>query len=226
MEDMYVVYKVKCKLREDSRLIANFPESIEAIDYIVKRAQKENALTPDETESLKSEMTEDLVSTAENSEEVEEEEKPKITKMVFIRDEKGIYIRPRHVKGLIKEALRMLNVRGYREAVNHGVLIEPNKIYLKRNGEPLKQADELMYRPIRVVGIRGPRSSIKVAEVLRPPVEFEFRVKILESVARRVLTKEVMDKVFAIAGNIGFLGDRSLQEGLVEVEWKKANSKF
>jgi len=211
---VFVRYKVKASIRE--RIVANFPDNVEALKYVVIREQKKEKLTDEQAEKLRNELESNLVETVESG------ELESVGKMVFLRDEKGIYMTPRNIKGWIKESLKTLQVRGYREAVNHGVFIQPNKIYLTRDGEPIKEPDDEIVRPIQVVGIRGPRSGVKVAEVINAPCEFEFELKIVDQIARKLLTEETMKRVFTIGGEIGFLGDRSLQEGQADISYVKA----
>jgi len=215
-ENLFVRYKVRCEVRE--KLVANFPENVEALKWIVKREQKQEKLTDSEAKALQAEMEANL---NEAQQYVNGEEELVTGRNIFLRDEKGIYITPRNVKGWLKEALKTLGVRGYREAVNHGVFVTPRRIYIMRNGEAIKQPDGEETKPIQVIGMRGPRSSIKVSEVIRAPAWFEFEVAVVERLDRGVLTKSVMEKAFRLGGEIGFLGDRSLQEGQVEVTFRR-----
>ena len=210
---MFVRYKVRASIRD--RIVANFPDNVEALKYIVLKEQKKEKLTDEQAENLREELETNLTETVESG-EIES-----VGKMVFLRDEKGIYMTPRNIKGWLKETLKTLQIRGYREAVNHGVFVQPKKIYLKRNGEIIKEPDNEITRPIQVVGIKGPRSGVKVAEVINAPCEFEFEIKIVDTIARKVLTKDVMARVFTVGGEIGFLGDRSLQEGQADVSFEE-----
>ncbi len=210
---VFKTYVVRCEVRK--RLIANFPENPELLKYVVMKEQKKEKLTDQEAEKLKQELEVSLAETLEIQD----------TKMigmrnVFLKDEKGLYLTPRNVKGWLKEILKTLGVRGYREAVNHGVFVHPDRIYLRRNGEVLKKADGEVVIPIQVIGPRGPRSSVKVSEVVNKPCHFEFTLKIVDRISRGLLTKEVMQKVAELGGEVGFLGDRSLQEGQCDVSIK------
>jgi len=209
---VFVRYRVMVRVRR--RLIANFPDNVDALKYVVLKEQKKEKLTDVEAERLKGELEENLSETLESG-EIES-----VGKMVFLRDEKGIYLTPRNIKGWLKETLKTLQVRGYREAVNHGVFVTPERIYLKRNGEIIKEPDGEVVRPIQVVGMRGPRSGVKVADVINAPCEFEFELKIVNTIAKKILKKDVMEKVFVVGGEVGFLGDRSLQEGQADVEFE------
>lgn len=209
---MFVRYRVKASIRE--RIVANFPDNIEALKYVVLRERKKEGLTDKDASKLRDELEENLNETLENG------ETETVGKMVFLRDEKGIYLTPRNIKGWLKETLKTLQVRGYREAVNHGVFVSPSKIYLMRKGEVIKEPDGEIVRPIQVIGIKGPRSGVKVADVINTPCEFEFELRIVDTVAKKILKKDIMEKVFMVGGEVGFLGDRSLQEGQADIEAK------
>lgn len=211
---MWKRYRITCEAKE--RIIANFPENVEALKYIIAKESKKEKLTEDESEKLKNELTKDLTETVETM-GIEEPG----TRSIFLRNKKGIYITPRNIKGWLKEVFKTLKIRGYREAVNHGVFVEPDRIYFMRNGSVIKEADEELVRPIQVIGPRGPRSSIKVAEVINAPCVFTFDIRIVDVIARGLLTKEVMKRFAELAEWVGFLGDRSLQEGGVKVTLKE-----
>ena len=208
---VYKMFEVRCSVR--NRLVANFPEDPEALKYVVKRIAKEEKLTKDQEEALRAELVE---AHAETMEAIGEEAESQ--RNIFLRDDNGIYITPRQVKGWLKEIFRMAGVRGYREMINHGVFVEPNRIYLMRNGEPIKKADGEHISPIQVITPRGMRSSVKVCEVINAPCEFSFKLKVFDKVAKKLFDEEGLELIKTLGGDIGFLGDRSLQEGQVDVE--------
>ncbi len=207
-EKLFVKYKVRIAIREGSKLIANFPDNIEALKYIVQRQKREDKLTDEEAEKLQAEMEEDAVTSIEET----------TGKCIFLKDEKGIYIRPRHIKGMLKEVvLRCMNMRGGRDYINHAIHVTPDKIYLMRNGEVIKQPDKVEAYPISVMTRQGRRSSVKVMEVLYPPVEAEFWIWIPKELARSKFTEEVMKKMMIYASEVGLLGERSLGEGKFDI---------
>jgi len=205
---MYKVFRVRCSVR--NRIVANFPENPEALKYIVLRAKKENGLTDAEAAELQSELAAMQEETLQNVEEAT------TVRLVFLRDEEGIYITPRNVKGWLKEIFKTMGVRGYREAINHGVFVEPYKIYFTREGEKIKKADGELVTTVRGMTIRGPRVSVKIAEYIEKPCEFEFKIRAYEAIAKKLFKN--LKVIEALGGDIGFLGDRSLQEGQCDVE--------
>jgi len=225
--------KIKFEVKTLNTTVGNFPSSMAAIPYIARTVQKEEKMTDEEAEKLKKKMEEELVETMEAMEEeemeVEEEDEDKLN--VFLRDKTGIYIEERHVKGWLKEHFRILKMRGYREAINHGVYVFPYgdsfvgnekfKIYLTRDGKVIREPDGILKRPIQVMTPKGGRSSYKLLEYLEPPVEFSFVIEVVDSVSRKLFTKEILKTMGYIMGNIGFLGDRSLGMGKCEVKVEK-----
>lgn len=210
MAELYRVFEVKCKVR--NRIVANFPEDPEALKYVVKKIAREEKLTKEQEEALRAELVEAQAETLEHVEESESQ------RNIFLRDDKGIYITPRQVKGWLKEVFRTAGVRGYRELINHGVFVEPSRIYFTRNGSPIKKADGEVVTPIQVITPRGMRSSVKVCEVVNAPCEFAFRLKVYRKVADKLFDEDGLELIRTLGGDIGFLGDRSLQEGQVDVE--------
>lgn len=207
-------YHVKCSVID--RIIGNFPENPEALKYIVLKKVKKDKLTDEEAKQLEEELNGLLHEALEVNGSVTS------IKNIFLRDEKGIYITPRMVKGWLKEIFRTMGARGYREAVNHGVFVEPNKIYFMRDGKIIKEPDGEIVNPIQIMTPQGRRSSVKIAEYLKAPVEFEFYILVYDRVARS-LFEDKLDIISELGGRIGFLGDRSLQEGQCKVEIKKLN---
>lgn len=224
----YVKYSVKLTIRD--RVLANVPTDFGAFRYIAK-AQLERegkTATPEEIEERVKEISKDM--------DVDEETLVEKVVQSFFDDE-GLYIRERNIKGLLKECGRMLNIRGYREAINHGVFVKPEKIYYTADGDKIKQADTVVESGIRVTGPRvsvsgarryakllyiprGPRSALKIAEGISNP-ELRFQVWIIPSVARRRFPEKKFKEMLGYGQEIGLQGDRSMGEGKFDVEVEK-----
>ena len=199
LEKEYVKWFVRIGIRE--KVLANFPDNLNALKMAVLMTKKKEKLSDEEAEALAEEMMEDY-----NGEEG-------TGKCVFLKDENGIYIRPRHIKGLMKEVLlKCMNVRGARDYINHGVHVKPEKIYFTRNGEIIKQADGEETIPISVMTRKGRRNSISIAEAIYAPAELSFYLLIPKTLARGKFTDEVMIKIWLYAQDVGILGKRSLGE--------------
>jgi len=200
----YIIYKVKIKFR--NRVLANLPSSFEPLPFIAKRQLMDEGV----------EVTEETL--RERIEELEGEigAEQVVTKLIFPSDSTGLYIKERNVKGHLKEVGKVLKIRGVRDAVNHGLHVQPDKIYFMRGNEVLKRPDGECQTGIRVLTVRGPRSCLKIADYLHQP-EIEFYLHVVPSVARTVLTEENIKKMFMYGQDHGFLGDRSLGEGKYEL---------
>lgn len=105
----------------------------------------------------------------------------------FKRDEaKGIYLEGRHLKACIKEAVSVcvsvekLSKRGW-GSTNKGalsfaaehIIVSELELYLRRDGEPLLQADDVDQRFVST--FRG--TGIQYEEVVLPGAEFDFTIK-------------------------------------------------
>jgi len=197
--------RFKVRLRTTRRLLANLPSDPKAIIHAVRKSRASVGLDTDE-EAVKSEAEELLQSMP-----------PEATQLVFLRDGKGIYLRERNVKGLLKEVAKVLGKRTYFEYIRHGMYVEEDRIYLKRDGKHVEKPDGTEARGISVVTMRGPRSALKEAEYLEPPVEIEFTLEIIPYVLRRMGGAEGLREMLEIGGKIGLCGDRSLGMGRFEV---------
>lgn len=207
----YVKYSVKLTIRD--RVLANVPTDFGAFKYIAKaQLEKEGKTpTPEEIDERVKEISKDM--------QVDEETVVEKVVQSFFDDE-GLYVRERNIKGLLKECGRMLNIRGYREAINHGVFVKPEKIYYTSGGEKIIRAECVVESGIRVTGPRGPRSALKIAEGLNNP-ELRFQVWIIPSIARRRFPEKKFREMWGYGQEIGLQGDRSMGEGKFDVNVEK-----
>ena len=208
-------YHFKCSVI--NRILGNFPDNPEALKYIVLKKAKKDKLTEEEAKRLEEELNEQL------QEALEVNGSLTSVKNIFLRDEKGIYMTPRMIKGWLKEIFRTIGSRGYREAINHGVFVEPDRIYFTRNGKPITRPDGEIVNPIQIMTPQGRRSSVKISEYLKAPVEFEFYILAYDRIARGLFENK-LDLIAELGGRIGFLGDRSLQEGQCKIEIKEVRN--
>lgn len=208
----WMKYKVKIKFRD--KVLANIPTSFQALKYVAKKQLQDEGkqVTDEAVEERAEELAEEV-----GAEETEEQ------LLAFRRDEKGLYMRESNVKGLFKEAGRILGIRGVQEAVRHGLFVKPEKIYFTRDGEVVKEPDGVVESGIRVMTAKGMRSSIKRAEYLERP-ELEFELLIIPAVTKRVLTEDRVREILEYGQEIGMGGDRTLGMGKFDlVEFEKVD---
>jgi len=207
-------YDVVIRVRD--RLVANLPTSFGALKHVAKRQLLEEGkekLTEEDVELRAEELEAELP--------VEAEE----VLLAFRRDEKGLYLVEGNIKGLLKDVGRIMRLRGYRDAINHGVFVKPERIYLLRREEPegeakpIKEADGVFRKGMRVISPRGARSVLKNAEYVTKP-ELHFQLWIVQPVARRLFTERVVEEMWTLAEEVGLMGDRALGEGKFDAKVK------
>ena len=98
---MPLVKRFKVKLVTTRRLLANLPSDPKAIIHAVRRSRATVGLDTDE-EAVRAE-----------AEELMEAVPAEASQLVFLRDDKGIYLRERNIKGLLKEVAKVLGKRTY-----------------------------------------------------------------------------------------------------------------
>ncbi|MEM0368439.1 MAG: hypothetical protein QXN57_03250 [Desulfurococcaceae archaeon] len=195
--DTYICFRFECDVVE--RVLGNLPDQKALVKYLVEK----------DAETNQDELEEDIA--AGNGEGI----------MIFPKDERGIYIRERQIKGWFKETLERLSkrwkLRGFKQIIAHDCKIIPQKIYFTRNGEIIQQPDGILTIPIRVLTPKGARSAVKRMEYISAPASFSFDMYIdpvsfyeLFSVERWTARWQTF---ITRLGDIGILGDRGLGEG-------------
>lgn len=104
---------------------------------------------------------------------------------VFPEDEKGLFLYNYHLKGFLKEAGNTLKdglgVKNLRSKIDNYVFIKPRKIYLTRNGQVVKEPDDIFERPLRGQTPQGPRVTLVGSERVKAPIEIRFTVEVIEN---------------------------------------------
>ena len=136
--------------------------------------------------------TQYVASKAPTPELMEEE----IEENSFDLDEKGVTVFNRNrndelclmshqVKGFIKEALEalkpQLKIGNVKKKVDTLISVEPRFIVLKKNGEPLKEEDAMLERPLRAETPKGPRVALQSSEMLEEGWSIEFELTMFPS---------------------------------------------
>lgn len=96
----------------------------------------------------------------------------------FKSDKKnGIFVEPRQLKAMFKETANTLGITkgkgsyARKQVLQHGFFVtgydeDPQKIYVKKNGQCLKEADGVDEKAIQVMTMRGQRSCLKKSDYI------------------------------------------------------------
>lgn len=140
------------------------------------------------------------------------------------QDETGAYIEGRCLKAALKEAANIIKSRvkvpgkngeekaatALKSKVAETVFVMDEKIYLRNgDGKPITGDPPTEERPVHVMTRQGPRTSIKVTDVLRD-VHIEFTVRVAQTGA---VTERALFSAIAYLENLGIGGDRSQGRG-------------
>lgn len=217
MSVQYERYNVGIKIRD--KIIGGIPKHPEVIKGWID-AKMSKTLTKEERKEL----------AQKTAKEMDVGEEVKKSWNGFKSDEKGLYIENRYINALLKEAAYILELsRGtgstiFKQILQHGLYVEPSKIYLKRNGRVLREPDGYEEKPLHVMGPLGPRDALKRYDYCEQ-VECEFTVSIIKPLrggdAR--INEKSLRAMFEAGQNIGLASDRSQQHGkfdLVKFEGK------
>jgi CRISPR/Cas system CSM-associated protein Csm4 (group 5 of RAMP superfamily) len=147
----------------------------------------------------------------------------------FKSDEGGLYIEGRIVKALLKESANIIKkivpsrkdkknpkgvgITNFKSKVADHVFVVEKKIYLTKDGENVKKADELAERPIHVMTAQGPRNSIKRTDLVHG-AEVEFTVRRVDDIA---VPEKAFYAVLSYGRHVGLGADRSQGMGTFEV---------
>lgn len=166
------------------------------------------------------------------------EEKEARSWVGFKKDEEGhLFIDGRCVKAMLKEAANIIKdvapngggqkgknagkdkgITSFKSKMADRVFVVEDRVYFQRNGERIKEADELEERPVHAMTARGPRSSLKRTDILRD-VEVEFTIRRLNT---SDVPEEALFACLVYAQNLGLGADRSQGRGTMkDVELEK-----
>jgi len=196
--ELYKKYRVKIKFRD--KILGGIPKNPEMIKgWLAGRKVP------------KEEINERAEKIAEEVQATEEEK----AWTGFKSDKKGIYIEPRQIRAMLKEAAfvkRMTRTPGFRDSINHGLFIKPEKIYLTRDGKEIKEPDGYEEKPIHVIGPRGKRTELKREDFVEK-AEAEFEIWD----ATTVITKKDLQIMLTLGQEIGLGSSRSQDFGKFDI---------
>lgn len=208
----YESYKVAIEFTR--RVVGALPKNPDVIDAWAQARAKKNNRTEEEAreiaEKIKEEVQADIV------------EKSWVC---FKSDDTGLYLEDRNIKAMLRECATTLGTfRGTgsvakRQTFQHGLFVEPERIYFMRDGKPITEPDGQQERAIHVMTAMGPRDSLKREDYIDLPASMEFRIDVVVQTDRKqaFITEEILREWFDLGQRIGLGGSRSQQFGKFKV---------
>jgi len=139
----------------------------------------------------------------------------------FKSDTKGVYLEDRNIKACLREAKKVLQEFRGKGAVaknqqfQHGLFIEPERIYFMREGKIIKDYEGAQERTIHVLTRLGPRSTLKREELIKPGARLRFEIEqvIPGDLKEPVIPWSKIRDFLILGGKIGLGASRSQQFG-------------
>lgn len=139
---------------------------------------------------------------------------------VFLRDGGALCMCDYVIKGFLKEALAalksQLNIAAPATKVDNYILVTPAYLRFTRGGQPIKEADDILERPLRAMTMQGPRVSVTASEYIDPPWTLTFTISLLEgekTARSEALTFEVIETLLDYGSFKGLGQWRNAQNG-------------
>ncbi len=196
-KDLYNGYDVRIRFR--SKVLGGIPRSKELIGIWLRVRHKGQSIRQEEIERI------DKAAGADDSMESR-------SWTVFMQDKNGLFLEEKNIKGLLKEAARLLRRSSFRDLINHGVWTRPQKLYLLRNGRPIPIPDGHVERPLQVGRTSGPTAALKREDYVTG-ASLKFHLFVVAA----ALNEEI-ENLLKIGEEIGLGASRSLGFGKFDVK--------
>jgi len=196
------------------------------IEKIEKKLSKVKDEQERETLEMRLErLQQELMAMSSNEDEEFENKKIK----VFLRNKEGALCWSHHqIKGHLKEIVqyrmsetwlrnaisRFVDIFPYQWDIENSISPEADLIPILRNGEPIKQPDNILSRPLASwVGTQR-IVTISSSEMINPPAELQFRVVIWDIEKKdKIPTPEHIQKILSYGIQWGHSGWRTARYG-------------
>lgn len=148
----------------------------------------------------------------------------------FKRDEEGIYIEDRNIKAMLREAANVLEAfkgsgsSARKQTFQHGLFVKPERIRFLRDGEVIREPETTQERAVHVMTPRGPRSTVKLEDVVLPGAQLQFEIWVVVPSSRggAHIPEAMLRDWIELGQEIGLGGSRSQQFGKYRIlEFKK-----
>jgi len=215
----WVVYEVVVEYEKP--VLGGIPKSKDVIAKWVESRAKKKGKLPEEIQKLVEKI----------SDEVYVGEEGDIDRLwtTFKADEKGLYIEDRNIKAMLREAATTLGFfKGSgstqrRQTFQHGLVIKPYKIRFYRNGEIIKEPEEVQERPVLIDYRGNPMAALKREDVILPGARSKFYIAVIDNDA---FSREDFVNMLELCQEIGIGAARSQQFGKFRVVSVSEGSKM
>ena len=179
---MYRADILDVELRLTEPLLGSKPDSASIWELKAKIIERRHPIPPKRlAEELELMRRNGFANLDEDEGDEGEDKPPKVT--VFARDESGLFLWDYEIKGMLKEAANdrkeEFGIALMRDKVEKAVYVYPRRVYLLRDGEPVREPDDILVRPLRGMTAQGPRISVVASELVREGVTLRFQVHVL-----------------------------------------------
>lgn len=194
------VYHVKIKFNE--YVLGGVPRNYTEIERFLKARNH----PPEDIPRLKEQIAKEVEPIPQSEAKSEE---PDSSWTGFKRDNNGLFFEERHIKGLLKEAARVLGLK-IKSTINYAVSVEPPRLYFRRDdGTIIKEPSGTLYDVGHVTGPKGSRSIRKCSDFIEKPV-LEFDLVVIRG---SKIKKDDLEKLLKVGEKIGLGKDRTLGYG-------------
>jgi len=216
------VYEVTVEFEKP--VVGGIPKSPEVIAAWIESRAKKKGRMPEEIQKLIEKVSSEVyISEDDMEKEIEK------TWTTFKGDKEGIYIEDRNIKAMLREAASTLGLfkgtgsTARKQTFQHGLTIKPYRIRFYRDGEVIREPEDIQERPI-IIDYKGNTiSALKREDIVKEGARITFYICI---VANNVFSEKMVKEMVEIAQEIGIGAARSQGFGKFKiVEFKYLGEK-
>jgi len=138
---------------------------------------------------------------------------------IFFSDAHGVYIMNYQIQAALKEALSIQkSITSWRMKVQNGVRVNPDQIYLLRDGAPVKTWDDFVENPVHTTYMGSPMTCIRRTAFIRKPM-FQATIRVAKSKEGPIIDEDTLAHLFRQINETGVGAMRHMGFGALDIEW-------
>jgi len=201
---------IKARMDFTERLCGSVPQSKEIVNVWLD-SRKPKVKSPD-GKSLK-EIEEEVLATIEQDEER--------TTLGFQSDDQGFFVRGGTVKAHLKDCANqikdIMRIKAFRAKIANKLYLREYRVYLLKDGQPVKESDGSFVQTVHVMTPQGPRTGLKTIHYVERP-SLQFVLQLLED---SEVKPETITRIFEYGSVHGYGGERGMGEGRYSYQLEK-----